>query len=104
MNFNVLQKQTRELEAFITSKSKSEKPDNIFVLITHLLSECGEAANEIKGMEGKRAGDPLSYSKAELAKELIDVIFNVLRIANHYSIDLDNQWDKRLDGIKAKFK
>ena len=104
MNFVKLQEQSRELQELIASKSKSGKADDVFVLITHLLAECGEAADEIKGMEGKRAEDPSLYSKTELAKELIDIIFNTLRIANNYGIDLDNYWDKRLEGIKAKFK
>ena len=104
MNFAKLQEQSRELQELIASKSKSGKADDVFVLITHLLAECGEAADEIKGMEGKRAEDPSLYSKTELAKELIDIIFNTLRIANNYGIDLDNYWDKRLEGIKAKFK
>lgn len=103
MDFYKLQKQSEDLQKLITSKSRDGKPDQIFVLITHLLSECGEAADEIKGMEGKRAEDPAQYSKDELAKELVDIIFNTLRIANYYGLDLDNYWDKRLEGIKAKF-
>ena len=104
MKFSRLQKQSKKLQYFITSKSRSGKPDDIFVLLTHLLAECGEAADEIKGMEGKRAEDPAQYSKEDLAKELVDIVFNTLRIANHYGIDLDNYWDKRLERIKAKFK
>lgn len=104
MNFTRIQKQSKELEEFITSKSRDGKSDEVFVLITHLLAECGEVADEIKGMEGKRAEDPAQYSKDKLAKELVDVVFNALRIANHYGIELDNFWDKRLDGIKAKFQ
>lgn len=104
MNFTRIQKQSKELEEFITSKSRDGKSDEVFVLITHLLAECGEVADEIKGIEGKRAEDPAQYSKDKLAKELVDVVFNALRIANHYGIELDNFWDKRLDGIKAKFQ
>lgn len=104
MNFTRIQKQSKELEEFITSKSRDGKSDEVFVLITHLLAECGEVADEIKGIEGKRAEDPAQYSKDKLAKELVDVVFNALRIANHYGIELDNFWDKRLDGIRAKFQ
>lgn len=103
MNFKVLQKQSEDLQQLIVSKSRSGKPDEIFVLLTHLMAECGEAADEIKGMEGKRAEDPSLYSKEELAKELVDIVFNTLRVANHYDINLDDYWDKRLGGIKAKF-
>ena len=101
--FSQLQKDSDELEQLIISKSRNSKKDSIFVLITHLLAECGEVADEIKGMEGKRAEDPSRYSKDELAKELVDVIFNALRIANHYDVELDDYWTKRIGKIKAKF-
>jgi NTP pyrophosphatase (non-canonical NTP hydrolase) len=103
MNFSKLQEDSAQLEDFILRKARGSK-DDIFVLITHLLAECGEAADDIKGMEGKRAEPPSNYSKEELAKELIDIVFNTLRIANHYDIDLDNYWDDRIEGIKQKFK
>lgn len=103
MNFNKLQQDSAQLEDFIISKSGSMR-DDIFVLVTHLLAECGEAADDIKGMEGKRAESPTNYSKEDLAKELVDIIFNTLRIANHYGIDLDDYWTNRIKGIQQKFK
>lgn len=102
MNFHKLQQDSKELEEFIVHKTQKSK-DDIFVLLTHLIAEIGEVADEIKGMEGKRAENPSCYSKDELAKELIDVVFNTLRIANHYNIDLDEYWEKRIQGIKEKF-
>jgi NTP pyrophosphatase (non-canonical NTP hydrolase) len=103
MNFDQLQKDSTQLEDYILNKSRGGK-DDIFVLVTHLLAECGEAADDIKGMEGKRAEPPSNYSKEDLAKELVDIIFNTLRIANHYGINLDDYWAKRIEGIKQKFK
>jgi NTP pyrophosphatase (non-canonical NTP hydrolase) len=103
MNFGKLQQDSAGLEKLLISKSRGGK-DDIFVLVTHLLAECGEVADDIKGMEGKRAEDPANYTKDELAKELVDVVFNTLRIANYYGIGLDNYWDKRLVGIRNKFK
>jgi NTP pyrophosphatase (non-canonical NTP hydrolase) len=103
MNFGKLQQDSAELEKLLVSKSRTGK-DDVFVLITHLLAECGEVADDIKGMEGKRAEDPSNYTKEELAKELVDVVFNTLRIANHYGITLDDFWDNRLVGIRNKFK
>jgi NTP pyrophosphatase (non-canonical NTP hydrolase) len=100
--FNDIQKQVAELEDFINSKSRSNG-DDVFVLFTHLIAECGEAADEVKGMEGKRAEDPSAYSKDELAKELVDIIFNTLRIARKYDINLDDHFTKRLEGIRKKF-
>jgi NTP pyrophosphatase (non-canonical NTP hydrolase) len=103
-NFKKIQDDSDSLESLIISKSRTGKKDDIFVLLTHLLAECGEVADEIKGMEGKRAEDPSKYSKEELAKELVDVVFNTMRVANNYKINLDNYWEKRLQGIKDKFK
>ena len=96
-----LQEKVNKLEDYIVSKARSK--DDIFVLLTHLLAECGEAADEIKGLEGKRAESPNDYSKEELAKELVDIIFNTLRIARYYDINLDDFFDKRLKAIRQKF-
>lgn len=101
--FKELQDKTNKLENFIEQRAQDKKKDTIFVLLTHLLSECGEAADEIKGLEGKRAESPNNYSKEELAKELIDIIFNTLRIAQYYKINLDDYFDSRLDEIYHKF-
>ncbi len=100
--FTDIQEEVNKLEDYINSNSQSGK-DDIFVLVTHLLAECGEAADEIKGLEGKRAESPNDYSKKELAKELVDVIFNILRIARYYKINLDNHFKKRIDEIYKKF-
>jgi len=101
--FTKLQKDSEEVEKLILSKSRTDKRDDVFVLMTHLIAECGEAADDIKGMEGKRAEDPSKYTKDELAKELVDVVFNTLRIANNYGISLDDYWTKRLESIRNKF-
>lgn len=100
--FKEIQKEVNKLEDFINQNARSGK-DGVFVLLTHLLAECGEAADEVKGLEGERAESPDDYSKDELAKELVDVIFNTLRIARYYNIDLDNYFLKRIKGIYKKF-
>lgn len=102
--FKDLQEKTNKLEDFLISKSRTGEKDEVFVLVTHLLAECGEVADDIKGMEGKRAEDPSNYTKEDLAKELVDVIFNTLRIARNYNINLDDYFDKRIEGIYAKFQ
>ncbi len=101
--FKEIQKKVSDLEDFINSRARSSE-DDVFVLMTHLIAECGEAADEIKGLEGKRAEDPSKYSREELAKELVDIIFNTLRIARKYNINIDDHFDKRLKGIMNKFR
>jgi NTP pyrophosphatase (non-canonical NTP hydrolase) len=100
--FKDIQEEVNKLEDYINTYSRS-KNDDVFVLMTHLIAECGEAADEIKGLEGKRAEDPSDYSKDELAKELVDIIFNVLRIARKYNIDMDKYFQPRIDKIYKKF-
>ncbi len=103
MHFKKLQDDAKKLEDIIVCKTKKDR-DTIFILLTHLMGECGETADEIKGMEGRRVENTSDYSKEKLAKELIDIIFNVLRIANLYKLDLDNYWLQRLKEIENKFK
>lgn len=101
--FKDIQNEINKLEDFIEKNTKNKK-DDIFVLLTHLLAECGEAADEVKGLEGKRAESPDEYSIDDLAKEIIDVLFNALRITRYYNINLDDYFIKRLDGIRKKFE
>ncbi len=100
--FKDIQREVNKLEDFINDHSKSGS-DDVFVLLTHLLAECGEAADEVKGLEGKRAEAASNYSKDELAKELVDIIFNVLRIARKYDLDMDKYFLPRVEKIYAKF-
>lgn len=102
--FRQIQDEVNQLEDYIYQHARSGQKDNVFVLLTHLLAECGEAADEVKGMEGKRAESPDEYTKDELAKELVDVIFNILRIARYYNISMDDYFLPRLEGIRKKFK
>ena len=101
--FKDIQREVNKLEDFIEEHTSADS-DDVFVLVTHLLAEAGEAADEIKGMEGKRAESPDLYTKEALAKEIIDVVFNLLRIARRYDVDLDKYFGPRIAGIKAKFK
>jgi NTP pyrophosphatase (non-canonical NTP hydrolase) len=100
--FQDIQEEVNKTEDHINAHSQTDK-DDIFVLLTHLLAECGEVADEVKGLEGKRAESPKDYSKKELGKELSDVIFNCLRIARLYNINLDQDFHRRMKGIRDKF-
>ncbi len=98
-----IQKETQNLEKIIFDKTGKTKEDAYF-LVTNLASEVGELADEVIGLEGERIEDKEYKDKKPAAKEIVDVIMNAIRIANHYKIDLDKTWSKRLDEIKIKFK
>jgi NTP pyrophosphatase (non-canonical NTP hydrolase) len=94
------QKKVNELEDFIYSQQESGV-DNGFVLFVHLISEVGEAADEMKRIEGKSVKAP---DKNEFAKELVDIFINLMRICRYYDIDLDQYFEDRLMKIRQKFK
>jgi NTP pyrophosphatase (non-canonical NTP hydrolase) len=60
-----------------------------FQIMTRLLEECGELAEQVNHFEGtgvkrEKYGEP---DKAKLAKEVQDVLRCVLQIAHHYGIE-----------------
>jgi hypothetical protein len=75
----------------LQSSSRTGK-DDVFELVTHLLAECGEVADDIKGMEGKKAEDPSNYTKKRVSQRI------------SYGINLDDYWNKRLVRIRNIFK
>ena len=98
--FSKLQKESKELEEFISQKLK--KKDSIYVLLTYLLAECGEIADKVRGLERNRVNSE-HIKKEDLAKEIVDCVYNLMLIANYYGISLDGFWKKRLKEIKLKF-
>jgi NTP pyrophosphatase (non-canonical NTP hydrolase) len=62
-----------------------------FEIMTRLLEECGELAEQVNHFEGRgvkreKHGEP---DKAKMAKEVQDVIRNVLQIAHYYGIECE---------------
>ncbi len=99
--FSVLQKDSDQLQEEIYRKLGSDE-DDVFVLLTYLTAELGEVADKVRALEGKRLNS--SHIKPEdLATEIVDCVYNLMLIASHYDIKLDDYWSKRLAGIKSKF-
>jgi len=57
----------------------------------------------VKRLEGGSLKKTDESTYTELAKEIIDVIFNALRIARFYKLDLDDYFLDRLEKIRRKF-
>ena len=60
--------------------------DDPFQMMTCLLEECGELAQQVNHFEGsgikrEKYGEP---DRAKLVKEIRDVLHNVVRIMDHY--------------------
>jgi len=99
---NKLQQNVAELEKLIFKRTGKIKDDPYF-LLSNLSSEVGELCDEIIGLEGERIEDRKYDNKVEAAKEIVDVVVNALRLANHYNLDFDTHWKKRLEELHKKF-
>ena len=80
--------------------------DDPFRIMTRLLEECGELANQVNHFEGAgvkrdKHGPP---DKARLAKEVQDVLRCALQIAQHYGIEgeLAASIERSYEGAKAE--
>lgn len=99
--FSSLQVDADKLAAAIADKL-GKKPDDAYVLLAHLLAEAGEVADQVRALEGNRVRSG-GVRAEDLGKEIVDCIYNLMLIANHYHIELDALWGKRLEEIKKKF-
>ncbi len=101
--FEPIQKSVADLEDYILKQSKDQHGGPL-MLVANLSAECGEVSDAVKRIQGvgtqKRKNDEI---KKELAKEIVDVFFNALRIARMYDINMDDYFLERLEKIKRKF-
>jgi NTP pyrophosphatase (non-canonical NTP hydrolase) len=96
-----LQQRVKDIEKMI--KEKTAKNLSAYAKSTMLASEVGELCDEVVALEGDRIEDKDYDNTDALAKEIVDVIFNALTIANHYNVELESHLLKRLDKIVSKF-
>ena len=64
--------------------------------MARLSEEVGEVAREINHLYGTKKKKQ-NEDKAELADELIDVLFTIICIANDENINLEKAWQKMVD-------
>jgi NTP pyrophosphatase (non-canonical NTP hydrolase) len=56
-------------------------------MVTHLLEEAGEVATAVQGLEGFKPDKP--KTKEMLATELLDLLYMIFALAEHYGIELE---------------
>ena len=103
MELSEAQELSKKLKDTINNLSRSPDKDP-FMILVHLLEECGEASTIVKGLEGKKPKDPSHYSKDELSKEIVDIIHNAFCLAEYYGISVEEVFEKRVDEISKKFE
>lgn len=63
----------------------------------HLISECGEVANELDILAGVKKRKP-GEREGALGSELSDILFTIICIANNKGIDLEREWQTMMEG------
>ena len=97
-----LQNKAKQLDNFVSSKTG--KTQDAYAITTNIAAEVGELCDEVIGLEGDRIEDTNYNDKNGTAKEIVDVIYNLMRLANHYNIDIEEHFNKRLNAIQKKFE
>ncbi len=69
--------------------------------VLDLVEEVGELCRAIlieKGYKGKK-GD-----KSEIPDAIVDILFDLILLVEHYKIDIDKEYSKMIEGLKKRQK
>lgn len=73
-----------------------------FVIVVDVLEEAGEVASVVKGLEGfKPPGKP--KDKEMLAKELTDLLYGIFVLAEHYGVNLEENFLQHVNDYLLRF-
>ena len=105
MNSRTFRDLSRENQKIVKRFQKIEgKPWGVEGSLIELVKQVGELSKLIMVQEGYYASDRSKFhqgyeaDKGKISDELSDVLFVILRIANHYGIDLEDSFLKSLEG------
>jgi NTP pyrophosphatase (non-canonical NTP hydrolase) len=72
------------------------------VMVTELVGEVGTLADSIMIQEGHRR--PRNGEHIDLEDDIVDVLFMLIRIADHYKIDLESAYRTMIDRTRRKLE
>jgi len=75
----------------------NDKPSQIAL---HAAEELGELARELLKEEGYKPG---TADRREIASELMDLQYLILKLANKYDLKLGVEWEKTLERYKKRY-
>jgi NTP pyrophosphatase (non-canonical NTP hydrolase) len=78
-------------------------PWNADIMMVELAAEVGTLADSIMIREGHRPPRS-SLDDIDLEDDVADVLFMLVRIADHYNIDLDNAYERMICGTRRKLE
>ncbi len=100
----------REVKKFLESQGKDwTHINNHFALFTHLSEETGELARHIINADfnllNRKTREPLPREKAasQIADDLGDILYHLLKLAIAYNIDLAEAFEKAMADIRNKY-
>ena len=73
-----------------------------FVIVTDILEEAGEVAAVVKGLEGFKPPEKLK-TKEMLAKELSDLLYGIFVLAEHYGINIEDNFLEHVNNYILRF-
>jgi NTP pyrophosphatase (non-canonical NTP hydrolase) len=88
-----LQKQVRD---FDEKKGWIDKP---YQTVLHLQEELGELSSQLLVEEGYKKGES---GREKIAEELSDILYLILKTANHFNINLDEEWAEMIGRYEGK--
>ena len=99
MKVSDMVRMTREVtHLFDEEVGKWEVP----VMVTELVGEVGTLADSIMIREKHR--QPRNGEHIDLEDDIVDVLFMLLRIADHYKIDLESAYCTMIDRTRRKLE
>lgn len=93
-NLTQIQKQVNEYD-----RKYGWDRDEVGHIVLHMSEELGEISRRILRYEGYKTEE---FSKKELAEELIDLLYLILKLANKFDIDLDDEWNSMWERYEKK--
>ncbi len=97
MNFGKAIKETQK----VASKFQNKKPWKVHNNFAAMVEEVGELANAIQTDEGFKSK---KRKRAEVADSICDILYELLRIADNYKVDLDKEYPLVLKQIDKRRK
>ncbi len=97
MDLKGAQEKSKEIEEMLKKSGATIwNPEKRFI---DLVEEVGELANAILFREGHKKSKSKQF---DLTDSIMDVLFDLLCLANHYGIDVSEEYQKVLDDMKRR--